>query len=87
VAAWTLGALLAVVADVLGYAGATGQDSFIGLGGTSLSALQVQVALGRAGLPRIEVADLLAAEDFGELAALIEAAVTTAAAVDGATAA
>lgn len=69
----TLGALLAAVADALGHDHVLAADSFIGLGGTSLSAMQVQVALGRAHQWRVEVADLLGAEDFSELAAMIDA--------------
>ncbi|NUT27234.1 MAG: hypothetical protein HOV84_15170 [Streptomyces sp.] len=70
----TLTTLRAVVGQALGYETVNADDSFIGLGGTSLSAMQIQVALLRERGWRVDVADLLGAEDFMELASIIDAA-------------
>jgi acyl transferase domain-containing protein len=70
----TLTTLLAVVGQALGYENVNADDSFIGLGGTSLSAMQIQAALSREREWRVDVADLLGAEDFMELASIIDAA-------------
>ncbi|MDK0517987.1 type I polyketide synthase [Streptomyces sp. ML-6] len=70
----TLTALLAVVGRALGYEDVTAADSFIGLGGTSLSAMQIQTELLREHAWKVDVADLLGAEDFTELAAVVDAA-------------
>ncbi|MFB6549726.1 beta-ketoacyl synthase N-terminal-like domain-containing protein [Streptomyces sp. NPDC056405] len=77
----TLARLLAVVGDALGYEAVAEGDSFIGLGGTSLSALQIQAALRREHTWHVDVADLLGAEDFRQLAGLIDSAGTEAARV------
>jgi acyl transferase domain-containing protein len=72
----TLSCLLASVAQALGHDEVTARDSFIGLGGTSLSAMQIQVSLLRDHNWQIDAADLLGAKDFIELASVIEAAHT-----------
>ncbi|MGX2993169.1 beta-ketoacyl synthase N-terminal-like domain-containing protein [Streptomyces sp. JNUCC 64] len=67
-----LATLLGVVADALGYEEVAEGDSFVGLGGSSLSALRIQAVLSRDHAWRLDVSDLLGAEDFGELAALVD---------------
>ncbi|WUH88880.1 phosphopantetheine-binding protein [Streptomyces sp. NBC_00433] len=74
----TLTELLALVGHALGYQDVAAADSFIGLGGSSLSALQIQAELLRERDWHVDVADLLGAEDFAALAALIDAAPTAA---------
>ncbi|MGV9774032.1 beta-ketoacyl synthase N-terminal-like domain-containing protein [Streptosporangium sp. NPDC003464] len=68
----TLTALLDAVSRALGYEAVSPADSFIGLGGTSLSAMQVQLTLRREYGRQVDMADLLGAEHFAELAALID---------------
>ncbi|MER5319556.1 beta-ketoacyl synthase N-terminal-like domain-containing protein [Streptosporangium roseum] len=71
-AAGTLAALLDAVSQALGYEAVSPADSFIGLGGTSLSAMQVQVTLRRKHDWQVDMADLLGAEHFAELASIID---------------
>ena len=70
----TLRACVNAVAIALGYDDVQPEDSFIGLGGSSLAALQVQSRLlGEHGL-EVSMEQILAADDLHALAELIDAA-------------
>ncbi|MCQ9178695.1 hypothetical protein KMT30_06555 [Streptomyces sp. IBSBF 2953] len=63
---------VALVREVLGYDDVTPEDSFLGLGGSSLAALQIQAQLLQRYGMELSMADILAADSLAALADLVQ---------------